>query len=290
MKTIPLSNCSRHWTWQVWFASLVSAICAICLICGPNLFGAQESEHNGIQVEGPPTDQPRVNFKRIIIWPRQEDVDNSEGLVSAISQYLTDHAGWFVAPPELAVEIASRTESSVPSFEPIDPDTGEVETQQPQSSLLKAIAQQTRSDAVLEVRILKVRATVHDYVASWDDMTERVASRKSRVLSSLVIEGGKGWVSAATADMYLWNPAGKLLWKKRRGFAVLGVKPAMGTKFSERPLTEVYQDSHWMQSWLEGTLGELVPPAGTAPVAQPGLSPELREQVEKAKPPPDEQK
>ncbi len=239
-----------------------------------------------------PRDVGWGNIKRIIILPRPEDVENSEGLMSAISKYLADNAGWFVAPPELAQEIASRVEDPTSSPDAIDPYTGEVDMQQyleSQRALMATIAKDTRSDAVLEVKVSKVKATVHGLVASWDDMTEHVGSRKSRVISPLEELGGKGWVYAATADMSLWSQTGRLLWKKRRGFAALGMQSGFGTKYRERPLTEVYQDSGAMQRWLEGTLGELAPARATA-AGPPQLSPELQKQLEKAKQAGEEQK
>jgi len=48
-----------------------------------------------------------------------------------------------------------------------------------------------------------------------------------------------GWVYAATAEMNLWSQTGTLLWKKRRGFAVLGVHSGLELKYRERPLKEV---------------------------------------------------
>ncbi|MGA2988174.1 MAG: hypothetical protein ABSG32_30720 [Terriglobia bacterium] len=240
-----------------------------------------------------PTDQLWANIKRIIIWPRPEDVDNSQGLISAISTYLADNARWFVAPPELALEIASRAKVSTSSLDAIDPNTGEVDMRRyldPRRSLLSRMAEGTHSDAVLEVKVIKVKATVHGSVASWDDMTEPVASRTSRVFSPFGGLGGKGWVYAATAEMYLWSPAGKLLWKKRRGFAALGMKSGMGANYRERPLTEVYQNSDAMQRWLQTTLGQLAPPVNVTPVTQLQLSPELQMQLEKAKQAGEEQK
>ena len=202
-------------------------------------------------------------------------MDNSEGLISAISKYLADNAGWFVAPPELAVEIAKPHQGLPASpLDAIDPNTGEVDMQrylQPQRSLMTTIAEETRSDAVLEVSVIKVKAKVRASVASWDDMTEAVASRKSRVLSPLAGLGGNGWVYAATAEMNLWSQTGKLLWKKRRGFAVLGMQSGMGSKYRARPLTEVYVDSGAMQRWLEGTLGQLAPPLKETPAGTPRL-------------------
>jgi len=238
-----------------------------------------------------PRTQLLENIKRIIILPRPEDVENTQGLISAISMYLTDNAGWFVAPPELAAEIASRTKSPTSSLDAIDPNTGKVDMQkylEPQRALMMAIAEETRSDAVLEVRIIKVKAKVRSGVATWDDMTEPVRSRKARALTAW--EGLGGWVYAATTNMNLWSQTGTLLWKKRRGFATLGVQTGIELKYRERPLTEVYDDSGTMQRWLEETLGEIAPPVKQPPVETPRISPEIQQPREKAKQTGEEQK
>ena len=216
-----------------------------------------------------PADTILKNIKRMIILPQPEGVDNSDGLISAIATYLADNAGLFVAPPELAMEIAKRNGSSASSLDAIDPNTGEVDVQrylEPQRSLVTKIAEETRSDAVLEVSVIKVKAKVRASIASWDDMTEPVASRKTRTLSPFSMLGGNGWVYAATADMSLWGQSGKLLWKKRRGFAVLATQSGIGAKYRERPLTEVYQDNDAMQRWLGETLGQLTPPIKASPM------------------------
>jgi hypothetical protein len=128
---------------------------------------------------------------------------------------------------------------------------------------------------------VKVKANVRASVATWDGMTEAVANNKTRALSKLTIEGGRGWVYAATVDMNLWSRSGKLLWKKRRGFAALGFQMGMGSKYRARPLTEVYEDPGAMEIWLATTLGGLAP---RATLTAPGqVSPELRKQLEKAK-------
>ncbi len=209
-----------------------------------------------------PIDRLRESIQRIIILPKAEDVDNTQGLISAISNYLSDRAGWYVEPPELASEIAKRSKSPAELLDAINPDSGEVDMQrylEAQRSWITVIANESRSDAVLEVRVIKVKAKVSGSIASWDDMTEPVASRKARELSPFGWMESRGWVYAATADMALWSHDGKLLWKKRRGFAVLGVQSGMSPQYHERPLTEVYQDNKAMQRWLQTTLGELAP-------------------------------
>ena len=264
----------------LWRVCLVCLICAIGVVCGDSLLKGQNPQANEVKLEPIPPELLRAQIKRIAIWPRPEDVENTEGLMTAISRYLADKAGWFVSPPELAQEIANRAKAPTSSLDAIDPNTGDVDLQrymQPQRSLVVTLAEETRSDAVLEVKVVKVKADVRGYVASWDRMTESVANTKSRSFAPF---GGKGWAYAATADMYLWSAAGKLLWKERRGFALLGVKSGVSSNFRERPLTDVYPNSGLMERWLDGTFSQLAlgRPAGPLPV-----SPEIQEQLEKAR-------
>ncbi len=232
-----------------------------------------------------PADQLRTGIKRIIILARPEGVDGSDGLIKAISTYLADNAGWFVAPAELATEIASRDLGASP-LDAVDPNTGAVDMQRylnAQRPLMTRIAEETRSDAVLEIKVIKVKAHVRGAVASWDDMTEPVASRATRMLSPFGQLEASGWVYAATADMTLWSKTGNLLWKKRRGFAVLAVQADMGVKYRPRPLTDVYANTAAMQHWLAETLGQLAPPTNAAPAESPQLPPDVQQQIEKAK-------
>jgi hypothetical protein len=228
-----------------------------------------------------PASSIREGIKRVSILPRVQDVENSEGLIRAISAYLAANAGWFVAPPELASEIASHSNAPTSPLDAIDTRTGDVDMQaylEPERALMTKIAHDTHSDAVLEVKVIKVKAKVRSLIASWDDMTEPVASRSSRELSHLAPFAGRGWVYAATADLSLWSEGGKLLWKKRRGFAVLALQSGVNSKYRERPLTEVYADQHAMQRWLADTLGQLAPPVNDTSVAPPPLSPEPQKQ------------
>lgn len=219
-----------------------------------------------------PADQIGAGIKRIIILPRSGDIENTQGLFAAISKYLQDNAGWYVAPAELGAEIASRNNASSSPLDSIDPQTGQVDMQRfldAQSSHASEVAEEAHVDAVLEVKVEKVKARVKQQTASWDDMTETVATKKTRALAALSgvgAFGGKGWVYAATVDMKLWNGSGKLLWQKRRGFAALGFQTGVGASYRERPLTEVYQNSEAMKNWLATTLGVLARPVK---VAQP---------------------
>jgi hypothetical protein len=181
-------------------------------------------------------------IRRIIIIPKAQDVENTEGLTTAIGKYLQENAGWFVAPPELGAEIAQRVENSPASMASIDGPSGDVGLLDSEGTLARGIAQETRVDAVLEINVEKVKAPVRNSVASWDDMTEAIAANRTRALAKLTVTGGKGWVYAATVNMNLWDRQGKLLWKKRRGFAALGFQIGMGSKYRARPLTEVYAD------------------------------------------------
>jgi hypothetical protein len=209
-----------------------------------------------------PPDALRLNIKRLIILPRPNGVDDYQQLVDAISKYLADNAGWYVAPPDLAIEIASHTNGPTSSLDAVDTDSGKVDMQRylaPQRELMTAITAQSHTDAVLEIDIVKVKAEVRSGYASWDDMKENVMSRTVRALTPL--PGlGKGWVYAVSADMKLWDPNGKLLWRKRRGFAALGVQSGLSGKYRERPLKEVYANSSAMQNWMVDTLSQLAPP------------------------------
>jgi len=68
------------------------------------------------------------------------------------------------------VEIASRTKRPTSSLDAIDPNTGQVDMQQylePQRALMKRIAQETRSDAVLEVQDRQSEGQSPLGIASW---------------------------------------------------------------------------------------------------------------------------
>jgi hypothetical protein len=211
-----------------------------------------------------PNNLIRRRINRIAILPHGEAVDNSEGLFTAISTYLTENAKCFVAPPDLVLEVVGRTSGARSSLDAVNPARGDVDMKaylEPQRALVSKITEATHTDAVLEVTLLRVKADVRGSVASWDDMTEPVASGKARTLSPFAGLQSRGWVDAATADMSLWDKTGKLLWRKRRGFAVLAVQAGVTSRYRPRPLTEVYAKDDAMQRWLADTLGQLATPS-----------------------------
>ena len=234
-----------------------------------------------------PSDEIGEGIKRIIVLAQPEDVEDTQGLVSAITGYIADNTGWFVAPSELAQEIATRNDAFTSPEDAIDPATGEFDKQrylQIQGSLMRIIAKGSHTDAVLQIKILKVKASVHGAVASWDGMTEAVGSRSTRALTPWEGLGGKGWVYAATADMYFWSNAGKLLWKNRRGFAALAVQSGFGGKYRQRPLTDVYTRQDVMQRWLASALGQLAPSEKGTETATPSpVPPEIQQQLDNAR-------
>lgn len=209
-----------------------------------------------------PPDLLRVNIKRTIILPRSEEIDDDQELVAGVSKYLSENAGWYVAPPELATEIASRVEPPGSSEAEIDPETGMLDMQRylaTHGAAMALVARQAHTDAVLEMEIDKVKAEVRGGVAAWDGVHEPVESRFGRGLSPFP-SLSKGWVYAASVDFKLWSSSGKLLWKNRRGFGVMATESSLSGKYHERPLKELYDNAPFMQQWLEETLGQLVPP------------------------------
>jgi hypothetical protein len=216
-----------------------------------------------------PGEDIRTGLRSIIILPTSEDVEDCQGLFGAIGKYLQDNAGWTVTPAERAEEIEKGMKSPATTLDAIAPQTGQVDIDrlmETRGNLAAEVAAEAHVDAMLEIKVEKVKAHVDRDEAKWDDMTEVIASKKTRALAAvtgvggLEALGGKSWVYAATVDLNLWSRTGKLLWNKRRGFAALGYQVGVGIQYRPRPLTEVYADHEAMQRWLATTLGKLAPP------------------------------
>jgi hypothetical protein len=80
----------------------------------------------------------------------------------------------------------------------------------------------------------------------------------------------RGEVSASTVELKLLDAKGNLLWRNRRGLAVLQVL-AGGNNLRDRPLSEFLNDTAAVQAWLDATFKSVGPLAANAksPV-QPG--------------------
>jgi hypothetical protein len=80
-----------------------------------------------------------------------------------------------------------------------------------------------------------------------------------------------GYVPASTWDAKLWDPEGRLLWRNRRGFAVLAHQVGIGNKFRARPLTEALQNEARVRDWFAATFASWVAtqPGSSSPSAAP---------------------
>ena len=95
-----------------------------------------------------PADQCGRRIKRIIILPRPEEVDDSAGLIKAISTYLEDNAGWFVAPARTGHRNRQPLTLALLRLDAVDPNTGAsryATISEPQGRLITRIAEETRS-------------------------------------------------------------------------------------------------------------------------------------------------
>jgi len=216
-----------------------------------------------------PANEIRETIKKIIILPNSS-VPDSQGIVDGIGKYLETNLGWYVAPRMLAEEIRRRSKRSDSTLAYIDPATGQFNMDRylrAQRALIVKLVSETRVHAVLEVNVEQVQARFIAQVAVWDGVEQAMATKAVRTLALLAHLPEDGQVPAATVEMKLWGPQGKLLWSNRRGFAVLAVQTGLGNKFRDRLLIEVYQDQASVEKWLVMTLGTLAPPktSGCAP-------------------------
>jgi hypothetical protein len=208
-----------------------------------------------------PVNDVRTGIKKIILLP-SSSVTGGEGIFDAIANYLVTNLGWYVAPRALAEEIRSQSGAGKPLLQAIDPASDKFDMDsylQSQRDFIPQLAAEARVDAVLEVNIEKVQAEFAQSIAAWDGVTEVVGSKLARVSTAVTGLPVRGEVPATTVVMRLWSPYGKLLWSNRRGFAALYIWVG-GGKFKERPLSEVYQNTAGMQSWLALALGNMAPP------------------------------
>lgn len=218
-----------------------------------------------------PGDQIRRDIKKVIILPTY-GVPDSQGIVYEIQHYLERSLGWWFAPSMLAEEIRSRVNPSNSTLGDIDPATGQFNMAryvQEQHRVIRGVLSEARVDAVLQINVEQVQAHFVGSMAEWDGAGQVVSTKLVRALSVLARMPDEGDVPAATVDLKLWGPQGKLLWSNRRGFAVLVTQTSLGASFRDRPLAEAYRDEVSVRKWLDMTLGNLAPskPPETARVA-----------------------
>ena len=208
---------------------------------------------------------PRNEFppplKKVIILP-SSTVQDADGLLDAIASFMETRLGCYVAPRMLAEEIRNRTLKAHSTMDTIDPATGEVDISaytQAQRDLIRKLASETRVDAVMQADVELVQVDFHSHIAVWDGVREPVAGKGARTLGLFAPVLHDGHVPAATVVLKLWDPDGKLLWRHRRGFAVLAWMTGVGGKFRDRPISEILQNTAAVQEWFEALFAAFLP-------------------------------
>lgn len=212
-----------------------------------------------------PAEEIRRRIKKVIILPKS-DVPDANSLYDAIGFYLTNTPGWFVAPWRLAAEIEQRAEQKSSTLDAFDPKTGKFNLAtyvRGHSALVPTIASEARVDAVLDVHVEYAQAHVRRLIAFWDDTEEPISGPGMRTLAKLSFFPDKGSVSASTVEIEMRDAHGKLLWRNRRGFALLVRLEGATNKLRDRPLPEFLADSASVQNWMgamfEGLSGSTNP-------------------------------
>lgn len=214
----------------------------------------------------------RSQVKKIIILS-SSSLPNADGLFDAMAGYLKSNLGWYVAPQFLAEEIRKRLDrmrTSGSTLQAINPSTGEFDFArylQTQRELTRKLASEARVDAVLEANVEQVQAEFDQQVAFWDGVEQPVASKGSRTFVAMLSFPMTGEVPAATVVLKLRDAQGKLLWSKRRGFAVLALEIGVGKNFRDRPLAEALEDQASVGSWLAMVFGSFLPAKEIGPTA-----------------------
>jgi hypothetical protein len=205
-----------------------------------------------------PPDVIRQTIRKVIILPHP-GVPDSMGIIDEIGSYLATNLGWYIAPSYLAEEFEKRSRRPSP-LDAMDPATGQFDMsryQKGQDTLMAELASKARVDAALDISVEEVEAPYNRKKAEWDEAVELITSKAILAMSVLSIVPERGTVPAATVVMKLYNKQGRILWNRRRGFAVLAVLTGIGGKLRDRPLTEVYDSPVGVQAWLSQTFARL---------------------------------
>lgn len=215
-----------------------------------------------------PVGDIQSHVHRIVLLPSSE-VPDADGLFDSIREYLHTTLGWYVAPQYLADEVRKRAAHGGSTLDAMDPASGKFDLSKylgESQGIIPQMASGTRSDAVLEVNVSQVEAPVDRMVASWDGVEEPVSGAATRALAKFTLFSRKGEVPAATVELKLWDATGKLLWRNRRGLAVLEVLEGKSNHLRERPLPEFLMNTQAVQAWMAATFKSIGP--GQTPAAQ----------------------
>jgi len=204
---------------------------------------------------------------RIVLLPSSQ-VEDADGLYDAVRDYLHTTLGWYVAPSYLGEEVRRRAQQSSSMLSAIDPRTGNFDMTaylSKSQGVIANVASETRSDGVVELNVIQVEAPVSRLEASWDGIDEPVAGTAARTLAKFSMFSRRGDLPAATVELKLWDATGKLLWRNRRGLALLEVMNGRGTHLENRPLPVVLADAPRIQHWMDAAFESIAPKAPLSP-------------------------
>jgi hypothetical protein len=204
---------------------------------------------------------------RIVLLPNSQ-IDDADPLYDAVRDYLHGTLGWYIAPAYLGKEVRKLAQQSGSMLSAMDSRTGNFDMTaylNKSESVIARVASETRSDAVLELNVIQVEAPVNRLEASWDGVNEPVAGTAVRTLAKFSMFSRRGDVPAATVELKLWDARGNLLWRNRRGLALLEVMNGKGTRLEERPLSVTLADTQRIQGWMAATFNSIGPGAGPPP-------------------------
>jgi hypothetical protein len=221
-----------------------------------------------------PVNEIGRRVRRTIVLPNS-DVPDADGLWESMRDYLHTRFGWYVAPAYLATEIRQRAARADSTLDAMDPASGNFDLSRylhETEAVIPTVAAESRVDAVLEADVQQVQAPVSRLVASWDGAEEPLAGPTMRTLAKLSMFSRKGEVPAATVILKLWDAQGRLLWRNRRGLAVLEVLEGKSDRLKERPLPEFLINGQAVQAWLDSVFKNLMPEARTE-AGKPVVSP-----------------
>jgi len=204
---------------------------------------------------------------RIVLLPNSQ-LPDADGLYDEVRDYLHDALGWYVAPSYLGQEVRRRAEQSSSMLSSMDPRTGNFDMNgylSKSESVIAKVASLTRSDAVLELNVIQAEAAVYRLEASWDGVEEPVAGPAFRTLAKMSMIPRRGQIPAATVELKLWDAKGNLVWRNRRGLALLEVMNGKGTHLEDRPLPVPLGDGERMQRWMQAAFKSIAPPSAPTP-------------------------